>query len=43
MNMECLNKVELIGTVGSVTNRKLAKEQSKSKSKKHDFSDMMPN
>ncbi|PJJ40589.1 hypothetical protein BGX16_0520 [Hallerella succinigenes] len=30
-------------TVGSVTNRKLAKEQSKSKSKKHDFSDMMPN
>lgn len=30
-------------TVGSVTNRKLAKEAVKSSPKKHDFSDMMPN
>ncbi len=30
-------------TVGSVTSRKLSKEPSLSKAKKHDFSDMMPN
>lgn len=30
-------------TVGSVTNRKFAKEPAAKKAKKHDFSDMMPN